>query len=58
MDFEKNCCFCGCAVKGIGHNPKPVENREGAVCCDWCDSTVVIPARILLFIEEERKAEL
>ena len=55
MDFEKSCCICECAVKGIGKNPRPVVNRKGAVCCDWCDSTVVIPARIKLFREEERE---
>ena len=45
-DFEKNCCFCGREVKGIGHNPKPVEMREGAVCCDFCDCNIVLRARI------------
>ena len=57
MDFDKKCCFCGCEVKGIGNNPKPVEMRSGATCCDWCNSSIVMVARIraLLKLENENK---
>ena len=44
-EFERECCICGYEVEGIGHNPYPVIKRKGAVCCNWCDSTIVIPAR-------------
>lgn len=53
MNLKKKCCICRCEVQGIGHNPWPVEERKGAVCCDWCDSTVVFPARLRMIWEEE-----
>lgn len=37
------CCICGKSFKGHGHNPHPVET-EG-VCCDECNTKVVM-ARI------------
>jgi len=37
------CCICGKQFKGHGHNPHPVET-EG-VCCDECNTKVVM-ARI------------
>ena len=40
------CCFCQDYFKGYGHNPQPVNMEEGARCCDFCNSTVVIPARM------------
>lgn len=56
-DFEKNCCFCGREVVGIGHNPKPVEMREGAVCCDFCDCNIVLRERLRMLWEEEDMEE-
>ena len=43
---EKVCCICGAEIKGYGNNPAPVVLDEGARCCDECNATVVIPARI------------
>lgn len=34
------CCICGKSFKGHGHNPHPVE-IEG-VCCDECNTKVVL----------------
>lgn len=34
------CCICGKSFKGHGHNPHPVE-IEG-VCCDECNTKVVM----------------
>jgi len=57
FEFETTCCICGCEVYGIGKNPWPLVKREGAVCCSWCDSTVVIPARLKQFKEESCENE-
>ena len=40
---ELECCICGKQFKGHGHNPHPIET-EG-VCCDECNTKVVM-ARI------------
>lgn len=43
--FKKfRCCLCGKVVSGYGNNPAPLK-IEG-VCCDECNLTKVIPARI------------
>ena len=53
MEDLKKCCICGCDVWGLGHNPWPIVKKEDAVCCDFCDSYEVMPARF----EEFRKME-
>ena len=58
MKFETNCCICGCAVDGIGKNPWPVVKRKSAVCCNWCDSTIVWVARLRKFTNEDNEREL
>ena len=40
------CCICGKRFKGYGNNPEPVEKPEDGVCCDECNETVVMKARI------------
>ena len=40
------CCICGAECTGWGNNPYPVVNDEDARCCDGCNGTVVLPARI------------
>lgn len=46
------CCICGCEIEHpfikdyFGNNPWPVNQEEDARCCDECNDTVVIPARI------------
>jgi len=40
------CCICENHFSGYGHNPQPVDDTEGARCCDRCNSSVVIPARL------------
>ena len=44
-DGHFKCCICGKIEKGYGNNAQPI--KEG-VCCDLCNSTVVIPARLKL----------
>ena len=40
------CCICGTEIKGWGNNPWPVSKKEGDECCDLCNVTYVLPARI------------
>lgn len=49
---EKTCCICGKTFTGWGNNPEPVmpyaneTTRLVNRCCDDCNMSVVIPARI------------
>ena len=43
------CCICGETHLGFGNNPYPVKERGR--CCDYCNSTVVIPTRYLKMLE-------
>lgn len=49
-DFAKpdngyfECCLCGKLVKGYGNNPAPLMNK--GKCCEECNMTKVIPARL------------
>jgi hypothetical protein len=38
------CVICSQAITGYGNNPAPVKTK--GVCCDECNWTKVIPARI------------
>lgn len=42
------CCLCGADIlDGIGNNPAPLmETTEENRCCNDCNSTKVIPARL------------
>lgn len=46
MSKKKMCCICGKEIVGWGNNPWPVVKEEDAECCDECNDTKVIPARI------------
>lgn len=46
MDEKYICCICGQEFTGWGNNPYPVNSDEDARCCDICNDTVVVPARI------------
>lgn len=46
MDEKHICCICGQEFTGCGNNPYPVNSDEYARCCDICNDTVVIPARL------------
>lgn len=41
-----NCSICGEPSRGFGHNPQPVRPDYEDRCCETCNATVVIPARI------------
>ena len=48
-----SCCICGKFFKGFGNNPYPV--KETGRCCDECNDTVVIPARLAEIIKERNR---
>lgn len=41
---KKICCICGKPFKEWGNNPWPI--KEEGTCCNACNQTRVIPARI------------
>ena len=43
---EKVCCICGKKFTGWGNNPWPVVKDEDARCCDECDGSTVLSARL------------
>ena len=43
---EYVCCICGNKFTGFGNNPWPVVKDENARCCDECNSTKVLAARL------------
>ena len=55
MSKEKGkdiCVICGKEFEGWGNNPYPV--KEEGRCCDECNETKVIPARILAMMKKGR----
>ena len=53
------CCICGCECENeYGNNPWPIVKDADARCCDRCDQTAVIPARIQQLIEAKRRENL
>ena len=43
-DDYHECCICKKIFKGYGNNPMPV--KKDGVCCEECNESVVIPARL------------
>ena len=51
---EKKCCICGIKFVGWGNNPWPV--KDDGECCDVCNNTKVIPARLAqMYLSTKRK---
>ena len=46
------CCFCKKEIIGFGNNAQPV--RDGQ-CCDECNLSIVIPARMIAFMNSESR---
>jgi len=52
MSEKLLCCICSLQILkdymgwARGHNPAPVFTGRGERCCDSCNTTIVIPARI------------
>lgn len=61
-DFKKprlsealeKCCICGKPIEGYGNNAEPVKKGK---CCDECNISVVIPARLTHINEELESGE-
>ena len=48
-EYDFTCCICGKGSNGYGNNPETVGALKyslDAQCCDECNDTVVIPARL------------
>lgn len=47
-DAMYTCCLCGVSRSGYGNNPDPITDtvNTGTRCCDYCNHTRVIPARL------------
>ena len=41
------CCLCGKIFMDWGNNPYPVNKDPNARCCDACDRSIVLPARMI-----------
>jgi hypothetical protein len=46
------CSICKDTFTGFGNNPYPATKGEDDRCCDYCNGTVVIPARIAAMREK------
>jgi hypothetical protein len=51
------CCICGQKFEGFGNNPWPIVKDADSRCCDSCNETEVIPARILQIMENRNGPE-
>lgn len=40
------CCLCGRVFRGYGNNPWPLSHDIDDRCCDGCNDSKVIPARL------------
>ena len=48
-EYDFTCCICGKGSNGFGNNPETVGALKYSLedkCCDECNDTVVIPARL------------
>ncbi len=51
------CCFCGKECENeYGNNPYPVDKDPKHVCCNNCNASIVIPAR-LSNLNKEKESE-
>ena len=51
-----DCSLCGAKDIGFGNNPAPLLNHgEEQSCCDKCNLTKVIPARLALYTDSQAK---
>lgn len=45
-DRKFTCCLCGTDWIGWGNNPDPLGDVHTDKCCDFCNQSKVIPARL------------
>lgn len=51
------CSICGRVFTGFGNNPYPVTKGLNDRCCDICNETQVIPARIYALMHKEEEVK-
>ena len=51
-DKLMTCCICGKLFYGYGNNPEPI--RKVGRCCDECNQSLVIPARLAEVINKNK----
>ena len=49
------CSICGKTFTGWGNNPYPVTKGENDRCCDLCNDTKVIPARLEQMLNNKKE---
>jgi len=49
------CCLCGREYEGYGNDPWPISLGKNDRCCNKCNMTKVIPARIELIDMKNRR---
>ncbi len=45
-EHEYTCCICGKHFVGWGNDPWPVDMRDNVECCNACNNSKVLPARL------------
>jgi hypothetical protein len=50
-----NCCLCAKPIRGFGNNPAPL-GEPGQRCCESCNYTRVMPARLIAMLGPEHGA--
>ncbi len=57
MSKKKKCCLCNETYNGYGNNPAPLSDNETDRCCDDCNLTKVLPARLGMLPMPKRQKE-
>ena len=47
-----NCIICEEAFEGYGNNPWPLHSLDEGECCDDCNISQVVPARIYMLYSD------
>lgn len=42
----RKCSICGRPFNGFGNNPEPIRRWIDGACCNECNETKVVPARM------------
>lgn len=53
METKQKCCLCGKKIDGYGHNAEPVSQGR---CCTECNYVKVLPARIALVHQQQKRS--
>ena len=58
IESQLRCCFCKDIIdkEWFANDPYPVASSK-YVCCDYCNATIVMPARFLICLEDESESK-